>query len=256
MPTRWSGPEVTLAPTPCRTDGASAAAFGVRVAAERRADQWQLVRTGQQLELVPPQASGLAAIGIDLASGPMARRLRSTKRDEPLPRACGLHRRTTPLRVVDATAGLCRDAMILASLACEVVAIERVPALAFLAHAAVAGSWLDARLRVRCGDAAEYLSTLAEAERPDVVCLDPMFEDHGKAQVKKDMQVCRALAGPPEDVAALFAAAQAMARERVVVKRSPGSAPLVDGVSFAVPGERVRFDVYLTNPARDAPTAQ
>jgi hypothetical protein len=46
----------------------------------------------------------------------------------------------------------------------------------------------------------------------------------------------------------LFAAARAAARERVVVKRDAKAPPLAPGPSFAVDGERVRFDVYLAPP--------
>jgi len=181
---------------------------------------------------------------VDLRQGSLARRLRGARRDEPLPRACGLHRRTDAPTVVDATAGLCRDAMVLAHLGCQVEALERVPALAFLAHDAIASSWLAPRLRVRCVDALAWLTTAAAC---DVVCLDPMFEAPGKAQVKKDMQVCRLLAGPPDDPLPLFDEARRLARERVVVKRAVDAPPLRPGVSFAVDGERVRFDVYLTS---------
>jgi 16S rRNA (guanine1516-N2)-methyltransferase len=72
-----------------------------------------------------------------------------------------------------------------------------------------------------------------------------MFAAGGKAQVKKDMQVCRLLAGAPEDPAPLLAAARATATDRVVVKRHHGEAPIAPDVAFTVPGERVRFDVYL-----------
>jgi len=142
-------------------------------------------------------------------------------------------------------AGLCRDAMVLAKLGCQVTAIERVPALAMLAAAAIDGSELGTRLSVQTGDAETWLAGLSPEQAPEVVYLDPMFAESGKAQVKKDMQVCRALAGPPDDTAPLFALAKQVARERVVVKRHPDLPPLGPGVSFAVEGERVRFDVYL-----------
>jgi 16S rRNA (guanine1516-N2)-methyltransferase len=70
--------------------------------------------------------------------------------------------------------------------------------------------------------------------------------------VKKDMQICRLLAGPAEAPEPLLAAARAAARERVVVKRHHGAAELAPGVSFAVPGEKIRFDVYLAAPAPPA----
>jgi 16S rRNA (guanine1516-N2)-methyltransferase len=242
-------PEVTLAPTSSGADAANAAKFGVPRAERRDATTWQLVRANARLQLCSPEGPDALALDLDLGNGPLARRLRGARRDEPLPRALGLHRRRDLPAVFDATAGLCRDAMVLAHLGCPVTAMERIPALAFLAHDAVEKSWLRPRLTVLCGDSLAWLEA-RDRERPAVVCLDPMFEASGSAQVKKDMQVCRLLAGPPEHVDALLLAALRVATERVVVKRAANAEPLRPGVSFAVAGERVRFDVYLVEAPR------
>lgn len=114
-----------------------------------------------------------------------------------------------------------------------------------LAADAASGTAFAGSLEVVAADAVAWLDALPPEQAPAVVYLDPMFAEGGRAQVKKDMQVCRALAGPPADGEALFAAARRAARERVVVKRHPGAPPLAPGVSFAVGGERIRFDVYL-----------
>ncbi|MEO6596202.1 MAG: class I SAM-dependent methyltransferase [Planctomycetota bacterium] len=252
MPPSWRAPEVTLAPPLREGDLELAAHFGVQVATERDPTVWQLTRTAHRMKLCSPAGPEAMAIELDLRSGPLARRLRSSRRDEPLPRAIGLTRGQVSLTVVDATAGLCRDAMVLAHLGCRVTAIERIPALAFLAHDAASISAFAGHLEVLATDSTAWLGILSGAAAPEVVYLDPMFATAGRAQVKKEMQVCRALAGAAEDTAALFAAARAVARERVVVKRHHDLPPLADGVAFSVAGERVRFDVYLspTDPAR------
>jgi 16S rRNA (guanine1516-N2)-methyltransferase len=185
------------------------------------------------------------ALELSTRRGPLAQRLRSARKTDALPRALGMPRRPTPPTVVDATAGLCRDAMVLARLGCQVTAIERIPALAMLAAALLEGSELGTRLTIQTGDAEVWLAGLSPEQAPAVVYLDPMFAEGGKAQVKKDMQICRALAGPPDDLTGLFAVAKSVATERVVVKRHPDLPPLAPGVSFTVDGERVRFDVYL-----------
>jgi 16S rRNA (guanine1516-N2)-methyltransferase len=241
-------PAVTLAPSSVATDSALAAAYGVPTATTREPSSWQLVRDGRRLTLRGPIADGGLTVDLDLAQGPLSRRLRQARRDDPLARAVGLGKAATAPRVLDATAGLGRDAMTLAHLGCPVLAIERVPALACLVAAAIADTWLARNLSVRLGDALATLAGLTDADRPDVVLLDPMFEEHGNAQVKKDMQACRALAGPPDDPAPLFATARVAARERVVVKREASAPPLAGEPSFAVAGERVRFDVYLAPP--------
>lgn len=246
MPPRRESPEVTLLAPASETDLRDAAELGLCLATARDPSGWQLVREASGLHLQGPVSEGALALELRTTQGPLALRLRTARRDEPLPRAIGLHRpKVPPPTVVDATAGLCRDAMVLASMGCRVTAIERVPALVLLVRDALRGSGFADRLQVLAGDAVGFLLDRATAGPPDVVYLDPMFAAPGTAQVKKDMQVLRALAGPPDDPAALFAAARTAARERVVVKRHHGEAPLAPGVSFAVAGERVRFDVYL-----------
>lgn len=246
MPPSWESPEVTLAPPVLGGDAERAARCGLRVAATVDPTSWQLSRTPLGMRLRSPAAMGNSSLELSLVQGALARRLRSTRADEPLPRAIGLTRRQAAPSVVDATAGLCRDALVLAHLGCRVTAIERVGALAFLVEGAIGDTPLADRLRLVVADSTAWLRALPPDASPDVVYLDPMFDDTGSAQVKKDMQLCRALAGPPGDVDALFAAARARANARVVVKRHRDAAPVAEDVSFAVAGERVRFDVYVT----------
>lgn len=254
MPPRWQPVEVTLAPPVRGEDLALAAALGIAVAGARDPSGWQLVRTVRgTIALHSPAAMGDLGIELDPGSGALGRRLRGCRRDDPLARAIGLPQRQEPPSVFDATAGLARDAMVLAQLGCRVTGCERVPAFVLLVRAALAGTRLAERLQVEAGDAAERLRQLADDAAPDVVYLDPMFDDAGSAQVKKEMQVCRALAAPPDDAAALLQLARGIARQRVVVKRHPHLAPLADGVSFRIDGNRVRFDVYLTAPAATPP---
>jgi 16S rRNA (guanine1516-N2)-methyltransferase len=244
--------EVTLALPADDGDVQFAARFGVRTA-PRSPDRWQLCAGPEGFVLAAPRDE--FELTVAPASGALATRLRTAARSQPLPRAFGLHRRRAPLRVVDATAGLCRDAMVLAKLGCIVTAVERVPALALLAADAVRRArpedGFGERLVVTCGDALALLRSLREADRPDAVYLDPMFATTGSAMPKKEMQACRALARAPDEreVAELFAAAREAARERVVVKRHPDHAPLAPDPDFTAGGARVRFDVYLRSPA-------
>lgn len=233
-------PVVSLAPGALRSDLLLAEHFGVKVATTPLPDTWQLIRSGGTLQLRAPDTDGDYALGLMSSEPSMARRLRTARRTDPLPRAVGLHRRRVE-RIVDATAGLGRDAMVLASLGCAVTAIERIPALCMLLHLAAEETELP--IEVVRADATSWLERQPDA--PDVVYLDPMFTEQGRAQVKKEMQACRALAGPAEEPSRLLAAARAAARDRVVVKRHPHHAPLADDASFEVGGDRVRFDVYL-----------
>ncbi|MBL8724380.1 MAG: class I SAM-dependent methyltransferase [Planctomycetes bacterium] len=252
MTPSWIPPEVTLYGRGRGEDLRNAAELGIAVAAARNVTEWQLVAGPMGIELHAPTALGGLSVALNAAQGPLARRLRGARREDPLARAVGLQRQGPPPRVLDACAGLCRDAMVLAELGCSVLALERIPALVLLARSAALGLRSRDRLRIECAAAEPWLAKLPADQAPAVVYLDPMFEEGGDAAVKKDLQVLRLLAGPPDDPAALFAAARAVARERVVVKRHGRLPPLAEGVSFVVPGERVRFDVYL-NPVSAGP---
>lgn len=236
-------PDVSLAPGATVSDQDIAEHFCLNVATSPLPSTWQVCRSAGQICLRAPAEQGGYELVLSCTQGPMARRLQTAKRTDPLPRALGMHRRRVE-RVVDATAGLGRDAMVLSRLGCSVTAIERVPALCFLME--VCAREADAELQVIRADAAAWLREHArDEEPPDAVYLDPMFAEAGKAQVKKEMQACRALAGPPTDTLELLRVAREAARDRVVVKRHPHHAPLTDDVSFEVKSGRVRFDVYL-----------
>jgi 16S rRNA (guanine1516-N2)-methyltransferase len=96
------------------------------------------------------------------------------------------------------------------------------------------------------GDSTKILTAL-QAEKPDVIFLDPMYPHREKsALVKKEMRFIRLLAGDDQDSAALLKAALAKAKQRVVVKR-PKLAPPLSGPepSFTISSKKNRFDVYL-----------
>ncbi|MCA8973979.1 MAG: class I SAM-dependent methyltransferase [Planctomycetes bacterium] len=234
--------EVTVATGIGSAETEAARRFGIKEATrdERR---WQFVRAADGLHLCSPNSEGPMRLAVCGAQSRLGRRLRSTRVSDPLPRALGVGRKKKNPNLVDATAGICRDAMTLATLGCEVVAIERVPALALFAFLAVADAGLQDRVRVILGDATEWLGE--HATGIDAVYLDPMFSVTGRAQVKKEMQACRALAGPDTDASSLLAVARTTATDRVVVKRHAHHEALARDVSFTVPGERIRFDVYL-----------
>jgi len=161
-----------------------------------------------------------------------------------------------PLRVLDATAGLGRDAFHLASLGCDVIAIERSPVLCAMLRDGVlrassviaVNDILSRGFELISGDAVEVLPTLLEHRRPDVVYLDPMFPSEGRssALAKKEMQIFHVLVGGDDDAERLWDVAMRSARRRVVVKRLRRSPPLAATPDFCQRGKIARYDVYLT----------
>lgn len=116
-------------------------------------------------------------------------------RGEAVAKAVGIKGDYLP-DVVDATAGLGRDAFVLASVGCRVRMLERNPVVAALLDDGLArgyadaeiGGWLQERLQLIHASSLTALTDITP--RPQVVYLDPMFPHKQKsALVKKEMRV-------------------------------------------------------------------
>nr|WP_113869518.1 16S rRNA (guanine(1516)-N(2))-methyltransferase RsmJ [Brenneria salicis]NMN93286.1 16S rRNA (guanine1516-N2)-methyltransferase [Brenneria salicis ATCC 15712 = DSM 30166]RLM31611.1 16S rRNA (guanine(1516)-N(2))-methyltransferase [Brenneria salicis ATCC 15712 = DSM 30166] len=212
-----------------------------------------LVLTPARLELRKQDEPKLGAIYVDFVSGPMAHRRRfGGGRGEAVAKAVGIKKDYRP-DVVDATAGLGRDAFVLASLGCHVRMLERHPVVAALLddglrrgyQDAEIGPWLRERLTLLHASSQTALSDITPP--PDVVYLDPMFPHRQKsALVKKEMRVFQSLVGADEDADALLAPARALAKKRVVVKRPDYAPPLASvAAQSTLETKSHRFDFYL-----------
>jgi 16S rRNA (guanine1516-N2)-methyltransferase len=195
------------------------------------------------------KTGGGAPVAVDFEG--LGRGGRTGGRTRPLLcRAVGLDRGVK--RVVDATAGLGRDAFTLAAWGAEIVLVERSPILHALLEDGLrraADVPAVARMTLVHADARIWLRG---GEPPDAVFVDPMFEDRGKAALPGwELQVLRALLGPGEDeIAELIDAARAVATRRVVVKRPahgklPGAKPDASYV-----GGRIRYEVFTPRSDR------
>jgi 16S rRNA (guanine1516-N2)-methyltransferase len=218
-----------------------------------------LVQQVSHLELRQLDEPKVGAVIVDFASDALTfRRLHGGGKKEAIAKAIGLKGKAN-LRVLDATAGLGRDAFVLASLGCVVDMIERSPVVAALLQDGLdraksdnqLGYWIPNHMHLFHGVAVNLLQswqdTKPASERPDVVYLDPMFPHRKKnAAVKKEMRLFQQLLGPDEDADLLLEPALAVAKNRVVVKR-PSGAPFLAGKKPQIEmlGKANRFDVYL-----------
>ena len=210
----------------------------------------QLGAEGLQFVELGPQAPG--AVRVDFVEGAVAhRRLFGGGTGQMIAKAVGVQPGVRP-QVLDATAGLGRDAFVLASLGCSMTLIERQPLVAALledglmrARQSAEVAPIAAQMRLLQGNAIELLSAWTD-EAPQVIYLDPMFPHRDKsALVKKEMRLFRPLVGDDLDAPALLAAALALASHRVVVKR-PRKAPCIEGAkpSYVLEGKSSRYDIY------------
>ncbi|MEM8593581.1 MAG: class I SAM-dependent methyltransferase [Pseudomonadota bacterium] len=208
----------------------------------------------------------IGGLTVDFISGASKHRfLYGGGKGQDIAKAVGASK-VSGLNVLDATAGLGRDAFVLASLGCRVQMCEVNPIIHFLLdHALVSGM---AQL-TDTGDEPVLLDTLQRLSLAhddsvtlmqdglnawDVIYLDPMFPERRKsAKVKKEMQYLHHLlmdgADPQEMAKAderLLESALNSGCARVVVKR-PSDAPTLServSPSHSIKGKSTRFDVY------------
>lgn len=204
-----------------------------------------LVITSARLELRLPD-SHFKPIYVDFLGTNWLHRLKQIGRDnELIAKAVGIKKSYRPT-IVDATAGLGGDAMVLNALGCQVTMIERSPIIAALLRDGLKRAKLE-QLELLEGDTKQILPTLAQRQSIDVVYLDPMFPVRTKsALVKKEMRVLKEIVGEDLDSSELLSVALPVAQKRVVVKR-PLHAPTLTDLkpSVTYKGKAARFDVYL-----------
>ncbi len=209
----------------------------------------QLTLQGLQLQELNSKAG---AVRVDFAGGAQAhRRQFGGGSGQMIAKAIGVQPGVRPL-VLEATAGLGRDAFVLACLGCPVVMIERHPVVAALLGDGLRRAAQDAstaevigRMQLLQGDAIDRMQRWQQ-EQPQVIHLDPMFPERGKsAQVKKEMRLFQPLVGSDDDAPRLLAAALELASHRVVVKR-PRIAPPIEGPApgYSLQGKSSRYDIY------------
>lgn len=174
---------------------------------------------------------------------------------ELLVRAARLKASDGMLRAIDACAGLGEDGFLLAAAGFEVTLVERDPRIADLTRDALERATREDDLKEICGrmtlvhaDARDVLSSLSYV--PDIVYLDPMFPERGKAAAtKKKLQMLRALEQPASDAegAALLEAALATRPRRIIVKR-PLKGPMLGTTkpTHTLKGKLIRYDCLIS----------
>ncbi|MEL0659344.1 class I SAM-dependent methyltransferase [Psychromonas arctica] len=201
------------------------------------------------LEQLDDKQQGL--VFVDFASGAVAHRRKfGGGKGQSIAKAVGI-KAGIELHVIDATAGLGRDAFVLASLGCKVDMVERSSIAAALLQDGLErayldseiGEWMQQRMRLTHASGYEYLQN----NQADIVYLDPMFPHKKKsALVKKEMRVFQGVVGADLDADDLLDVALAAAKYRVVVKR-PDYAPFLNDKkpSMSINMKNNRFDVYV-----------
>lgn len=149
--------------------------------------------------------------------------------------------------IIDATAGLGADSLLMAAAGHEVTMLERsLIVAALLSDALQRLAELPGTLRLVEDEARSYLASLAEDRRPDIIYLDPMFPADNKSALScKGLQALKELLPLENGESDLLATALEVARYRVVVKR-PLRGPTLPGPKpgFCFQGKLIRYDCY------------
>ncbi|MFT6141796.1 MAG: 16S rRNA (guanine1516-N2)-methyltransferase [Psychromonas sp.] len=214
-------------------------------------DHFQLQLLPKYLALEQKDDPKQGLVFVDFISGSVAHRRKfGGGKGQAIAKAIGL-KPGVLVDVIDATAGLGRDAFVLASLGCNVTMIERSTVAAALLEDGLEraylnleiGTWMKQRMKLHFGSASEYL----QHHQTGVVYLDPMFPHKKKsALVKKEMRVFQGVVGEDLDADSLLEVAINAARYRVVVKR-PDYAPFLNDKkpTMSIKTKKNRFDVYV-----------
>ena len=207
-----------------------------------------------RLELRKLDEPKLGAVFVDFVGGTMAHRRKfGGGRGEAVAKAMGIKGDELPT-VIDATAGLGRDAFVLAAIGCQVRLVERHPVVRMLLEDGLRRAYADPEIGVMMQQnmrllAVSHIHELDPAvDFADVVYLDPMYPHKQKsALVKKEMRVFQHLVGADLDADSLLEPALKLAQKRVVVKR-PDYAEFLSEMRphFSRETKNHRFDIYST----------
>lgn len=222
-------------------------------------DSAQLQITPERIQLVTKDEQGEHSLFAQFETGPLFYRIKKgIGKSEDLSRACGLKSIKGKVHILDLTAGLGRDAFVLASLGAFVHLVERSPIMITLLEDGLErakknieiASIVTENMHLSFGEAIAVLENLTKEAYPDVIYIDPMFDRNAKKALNKiEMRTIRAIVGEDLDAKNILQSALTRARKRVVVKRMRQAETLKGPTpNFMVKGKSCRYDIYLTDP--------
>jgi len=156
--------------------------------------------------------------------------------------------------VIDATAGMGEDSLLLAAAGFNVLLFEQDPVIGALLEDALIRAAQNPdledivhRMELKKEDSIPFL--LNTEIQPSVIYLDPMFPERSKSSlVKKKFQLIHELQKPCMNEEALLSAAIKAEPEKIIIKR-PLRAPYLAGQKpdYSLTGKTIRYDCILYN---------
>ena len=214
------------------------------VVSEKTDYDFLLVYTSQGLGLCTMTLAFKKPFYVDFSTKRLQYRV-TNLRQERLLKATALLKKSQQ-RVLDATAGLGRDAYLMAQTGADVIMLERNPIIYVLLQDAMKRLKMNTSLKLRLQQHEAKSFILNHADDFDVIYLDPMYvSEHKSALVKKEMQILQTLIGPDLDYVDLLTVALKQKQKRIVIKRAIHSEPILTP-SYSYSAKDTRFDVYQT----------
>ena len=199
-------------------------------------DEGEIVLTIQDGRMGFVQKRGFTFTASDFS------KLRPLVASQPMAKALG---RDKKLKVLDCTAGWGLDSALIAKSGFTVLAFEKNKILYEILKEELQHN-TSLSLEFRHGDSFNYLRTVSENDRPDIVFIDPMFEAKAKsAKSEKSIQILQSLVEPSPLTEELLELAIEKSKSRVVVKQNKRAPAFKRRPSLTFEGQSTRFDVYL-----------
>ncbi len=151
-------------------------------------------------------------------------------------------------QVVDLSAGLGIDAVLLSQLGFEVTSIERNPLLVFLLQEAQKKTQRTEIKKIKwiLSDAAVFLNDL-HLKVPTSCYFDPMYPEKKKTALpRQEMVIFRELIGADDDAKTILSKALQKGFVRTAVKRPVKAEVLLERPDFQLASKLVRFDIYYS----------
>lgn len=163
-----------------------------------------------------------------------------------------------PLNILDATAGMGEDSLLLAAAGHNVTLYEYDPVIAALLRNTLERALSDqnlgetaSRMKLVEGDSIKAMQLIAtQGEAPDVILLDPMFPQRQKSGlIKKKFQLLQQLESPCSNEEEMLEAALNSGAKKVIIKR-PAKGPFLGGrkPDYSLDGKAVRYDCHILHP--------
>jgi len=179
-------------------------------------------------------------------------------RSSPLIRSITLSKKpANETTILDATGGLGTDAFVIAAQGFRVTVLESNPIVFQLLKDGIRRGLKDAeishivqRMEIKQVDAYKYFQDITEAEKSDIIYLDPMYptKKRVKSNTKKEMSILRSLIGTSHDTYSMVESAKQAANHRVVLKR-PFYSPVDSKCDRTYKSASTHYDIYSISQA-------